>query len=147
MSIITIINGATPCKFSDIDIRETYINENDEINEDTDTIILKYIDSKYYIHNFNDYEQIKCKLIRNTKIIKLWAKSLNTNFDNSVLFEFKLKNIKCFTTRYYTYVIEINKNDNDIKDFGLLSMNIFQLIPIGSFTTKLCYLNTFISQF
>ena len=74
-------------------------------------------------------------------------KSLNTNFDNSVLFEFKLKNIKCFTTRYYTYVIEINKNDNDIKDFGLLSMNIFQLIPIGSFTTKLCYLNTFISQF
>lgn len=133
MSIISIINGTTPCNF---------INNDNEL----EIITLKYIDSKYYIKNFCNYEnEIKCKLIKNQKIIKSWAKNINVNFDNSFLFEFKLKVVGCLITKYYSYVIEINKNHID--EFGLLSMNIFQVIPISSFYSKLLFINTFTSQF
>ena len=139
MSVLQIINGTTPCKFADIDT--AYIQDTDEI------ITLKCIDSKYYIENFNNFSQIKCKLIKNTKIIKSWEKFLNVQFDKSVLLKFKLKENNCLTTKYYSFVIEINKNVLDIEEFGLLTMNVFQLIPLGSFNSKLCYINTFISQF
>jgi hypothetical protein len=139
MSILSIINGITPCKFADIDT--SYVQKSN------DMITLKYINSKYYIENFNEYSQIKCKLIKNIKIIKAWQKSLNTNFVNSLLFKIKLKDNSCLSTSYYSFVIEIRKNDIDTDEFGLLMMNIFQLIPLGSFNSKLCYLNTFISQF
>lgn len=139
MSVFQIINGTTPCKFADIDA--TYIQDTNE------TITLKYIDSKYYIENFYDFSQIKCKLIKNTKIIKSWEKFLNVQFDNSVLFKIKLKDYSCFSTRYYSFVIEINKNVADIEEFGLLTMNLFQLIPLESFNSEICYIKTYISQF
>ena len=139
MSIISIINGMSPCNFTTIE--SAYPDENDKIT-------LKYIDSKYYIENFLDYVyRIQCKPVKNQKIIKVWQKNLNTNFDNSIFFEFKTKDISCLMTKYYSYVIEIRKNDTAIEEFGLLSMNIFQLIPLGSFNSKLFYLNTFLSQF
>ena len=139
MSILSIINGVTPCKFADIDA--AYIQETNDI------ITLKYIKSKYYIDNFYDCYQIKCKLIKNTKIIKAWERNLHVNFDKSVLFKIKIKDNYCLSTSYYSFVIEIRKNDTTIEEFGLLSMNIFQLIPLGSFNSKLSYLNTFLSQF
>lgn len=139
MSVLQIINGTTPCKFANIDL--AYIENTN------DMITLKCIKSKYYIENFNEFSQIKCKLIKNTKIIKSWEKFLNVQFDNSVLFKIKLKDSACLSTRYYSFVIEINKNVPDIEEFGLLTMNVFQLIPLGSFNSKLCYIDTFISQF
>ena len=79
----------------------------------------------------------------------MWAKNLNTNFDNSVLFEFKTKDTSCLMTKYYSYVIEINKNEihNDIEEFGLLTMNIFRLLPIGSFNSKLLFIDSLTSTF
>lgn len=139
MSLFEIINGTTPCKFADINA--AYIQDT------TDMISLKYINTKYYIDNFNEFSEIKCKLIKNTKIIKSWEKHLGLKFNNSILFKIKLKDYSCFTSRYYSFVIEIIKNDVDINEFGLLTMNIFELIPLGTFNSKLSYINTYISQF
>ncbi len=139
MSVLKIINGTTPCKFSNIDA--AYIQETN------DKITLKCIKSKNYLDNFYEYSHIKCKSIKNKKIIKSWEKLLNVHFDNSVLFKIKLKNYSCLSTNYYTFIIEIRKNDIDIDEFGLLTMNIFQLIRTSTFTSKLCYLYTLISQF
>jgi hypothetical protein len=137
MSIISIINGMSPCNFTTIE--SVYPDENDKIT-------LKYIDSKYYIENFLDYVyRIQCKPIKNQKLIKSWQKSLNINFDNSILFEFKTKDTSCLMTKYYSYVIEINKNQ--IEDFGLLTMNIFRLFPIGSFNSKLLFIDSLTSTF
>jgi len=139
MDVLKIINGMTPCKFADADA--AYIQESN------DTLTIRYVNNKYYIKNFNDYSQIKCKLIKNTKIIKSWERNLNVKFEKSVLFKIKLKDNSCLSTSYYSFIIEIKKNDTSIEEFGLLSMNVFQLIPLGSFNSKLSYLNTFLSQF
>jgi hypothetical protein len=144
MDILTIINNMTPCKF--IDVENT---ENTE-NSITSEITLKNIDSKYYIENFYDSDSNKCKLIKNTKLIKSWEKALNTSFAKSILFEFKIKELTCFTTKYFTFVIEINKNEinkNDIEEIGYLYMNIFRLVPVGSFGSKLIFINTLTSTF
>ena len=139
MDILTIINNMTPCKF--IDVENT---ENTE-NSITSEITLKNIDSKYYIENFYDSDSNKCKLIKNTKLIKSWEKALNTSFAKSILFEFKIKELTCFTTKYFTFVIEINKND--IEEIGYLYMNIFRLASVGSFGSKLIFINTLTSTF
>jgi hypothetical protein len=131
MDIISIINSTSPCNF---------------INDSNKQIILKNLNSKYIIKNILDSnEEIECKLIKNQKIIRSWSKKINTNFDKSILLKFKIKELKCLKTKFYSYLIEINKNIVD--EFGLLSINIFQIIPIGSFNSKLLFINTFTSQF
>lgn len=131
MDIISIINGGTPCNF---------------IDESNKKVIVKNLNSKYYIKNILDSsEEIECKLVKNQKIIKSWAKKLNTTFDKSILLKFKIKELKCLTTKIYSYVIEINKNIID--EIGLLSMNIFQLVQIGSFDSKLLFCYTLQSEF
>lgn len=131
MDIISIINGSTPCNF---------------IDDSNKQVTLKNLNEKYIIKNILDSnEEIECKLIKNQKIIRSWSKKINTNFDKSILLKFKIKELKCLTTKIYSYLIEINKNIVD--EFGLLSINIFQIIPIGSFNSKLLFINTFTSQF
>ena len=131
MDIISIINSTSPCNF---------------IDDSNKQVTLKKLNSKYIIKNILDSnEEIECKLIKNQKIIRSWSKKINTNFDKSILLKFKIKELKCLTTKFYSYLIEINKNIVD--EFGLLSINIFQIIPIGSFNSKLLFINTFTSQF
>ena len=135
MSIISIINGATPCKFADVE----------KVYTDTEDIVtFKHNKTKYYIENFLN-DTFECKIITNKKLIKSWANYLKTNFDDSVLYKFKVKEYGCITTHYFRYVIEINKNE--VNDIGLLSMNIFRELPIGSFNSKLLFVTSLTSQF
>jgi len=137
MDVLKIINGMTPCKFADIDA--AYIQE---INN---MITIRYVNNKYYIENFNNYESIKCKIVKNLKLIKAWGKLINTNFDNSVILKVKVKQLNCFIPSTRTFIIEITKND--IEEYGLLLLNVFQLIPVGSFNSKLLFITSHISQF
>jgi hypothetical protein len=147
MNILSVINGNTPCKFV-YNIVDNIVDYDTPYTEIKDEITLKHLNNKYYIENFlNSKKKIKCKLIKNKKLINFWAKNLNVDFENSILFEIKLKKTKCLITSYYTYIIQIIKNDFDIEEFGLLSMNVFQLVQIGSFTTKLLYLSNYNSNF
>jgi hypothetical protein len=101
MSILSIINDTTPCNFS---------NNDNEL----EIITLKYINSKYYIKNFCNYEnEIKCKLIKKVKIIKSWVATSSIKVDISLyfyivfvfFFSFVLYFLKPFIFAVNTFII------------------------------------------
>lgn len=145
-NIINIINKTTSCGFTNLEAGSKNMDKNEtddiaDVADVADSITLKYINDKYYIENFIENDKIKCKLIKNIQKLKMF-KSLP---QNSIIFKFKVKDIGCFMPRYYSYLIEIQ--ENEIQELGLLTMNIYRILHVGSYAIRLLFVTSLTSQF